>query len=104
MPFPSPGDLPDPGTEPRSLTSPALAGRFFTSEPPGSEAMPKVSSVVGLLLSKLSGSECLQSEVNSAFVIVVGTAQCHHPLPPPVILNRSSRVFDTEFVQKSNIA
>ena len=31
-PFPSPGDLPDQGTEP---TSPALAGRFFTTEPPG---------------------------------------------------------------------
>ena len=30
--FPSPGDLPDPGTEP---TSPALADRFFTTEPPG---------------------------------------------------------------------
>ena len=33
--FPSPGDLPDPGIEPMSLASPALAGRFFTVEPPG---------------------------------------------------------------------
>ena len=32
LPFPSPGDLPDPGVEP---TLPALAGRFFTTEPPG---------------------------------------------------------------------
>ena len=31
LPFPTPGDLPDPGTEPMSLTSPALSGRFFTS-------------------------------------------------------------------------
>ena len=31
---PSPGDLPNPGTEPVSLTSPALAGRFLTSVPP----------------------------------------------------------------------
>ena len=31
VPFPSPGDLPNPGTEPASLTSPALAGRFFTT-------------------------------------------------------------------------
>jgi len=30
LPFPSPGDLPDPGIEPVSLTSPTLAGRFFT--------------------------------------------------------------------------
>ena len=30
--FPSPGDLPDPGIKP---TSPALASRFFATEPPG---------------------------------------------------------------------
>ena len=35
LPFLPPGDLPDPGTEPRSLESPALAGGFFTTEPPG---------------------------------------------------------------------
>ena len=28
---PSPGDFPDPGIKPRSLTSPALEGRFFTT-------------------------------------------------------------------------
>ena len=27
---PLPGDLPDPGIEPASLKSPALAGRFFS--------------------------------------------------------------------------
>ena len=32
LPFPSPGDLSDPGIEP---VSPALAGGFFTAEPPG---------------------------------------------------------------------
>ena len=31
LPCPPPGDLPDPGTEPVSLTSPALAGKFFTT-------------------------------------------------------------------------
>ena len=30
-PFPSPGNLPDPGIEPSSFMSPALAGGFFTS-------------------------------------------------------------------------
>ena len=29
------GDLPDPGIKPTSLMSPALTGRFFTTEPPG---------------------------------------------------------------------
>ena len=33
--FPSPGDLPDPGTELLSPASPALAGGFLTTEPPG---------------------------------------------------------------------
>ena len=33
LPFPSSGILPDPGIEP---VSPALAGRFFTTKPPGS--------------------------------------------------------------------
>ena len=31
MPFPSPGDLSDPGIEPASLVSPELAGSFFTA-------------------------------------------------------------------------
>ena len=31
LPFPTPGDLPDPGVEPMSLMSPALAGKFFTT-------------------------------------------------------------------------
>ena len=32
LPFPTPGDLPDPEIE---SVSPALAGEFFTVEPPG---------------------------------------------------------------------
>ena len=32
LPFPSPGDLPDPGID---LMSPALAGGFFTVDPSG---------------------------------------------------------------------
>ena len=31
LPSPPPGDLPDPGIEPSSLKSPALAGGFFTT-------------------------------------------------------------------------
>ena len=31
LPFPSAGDLPNPGIEPASLMSPALAGRFFAT-------------------------------------------------------------------------
>ena len=35
LPFPTPGNLPHPGIKLVSLPSPALAGRFFTSVPPG---------------------------------------------------------------------
>ena len=33
-PFPTPGDFPNPGIKPVSLVSTALAGGFFTTEPP----------------------------------------------------------------------
>ena len=36
MPFPPPGDLPDPEIEPKS---PALAGEFFTTESPGKQPL-----------------------------------------------------------------
>ena len=35
LPLPSAGDLPDPGIEPVSLASPALAGRLFTTSVTG---------------------------------------------------------------------
>ena len=35
LPFPPPGDLPDPEIKPVSLMSPALAGRIFTTSTTG---------------------------------------------------------------------
>ena len=37
LPFPSPGNLPDPGTAPVSTE---LVGEFFTAEPPGKPLNP----------------------------------------------------------------
>ena len=34
FPYPTAGDLPNPRIKRASLTSPALGGRFFTTEPP----------------------------------------------------------------------
>ena len=70
LPFPLPGDLPDPGIEHASLVSLALAGRFFTTAPPG-KAPEKLSHLFrviqhtwniqdlqpSLCASKLSGLE-----------------------------------------------
>ena len=44
LPFPSPGALPDPGIEPTSPPSPALADGFFTTVPP---RKPVPSSKIG---------------------------------------------------------
>ena len=45
LPFPSRGDLLDPGIEPTSLMSLALAGGSFTTEPPGKPPQPFPSHV-----------------------------------------------------------
>ena len=42
--FPTPGDLRDPGIEHVSLTPPALAGRFFTTMPPGKPFIQLIGS------------------------------------------------------------
>ena len=53
LPFPSPGDLPDPGIEP---SSPASAGEFFTTEPPESQALITVSKCLVALASFFPGT------------------------------------------------
>ena len=55
LPFPSPGDLPDPGIEP---ASPTLAGGFFTSEPPDKPCLLNYKCLS--VLSSLSKTEALK--------------------------------------------
>ena len=58
LPFPFPGDLPNPEIKP---TSPALAGRFFTTEPPGK--LPELPTCVDVctdekaMMGKTAGSD-----------------------------------------------
>ena len=52
LPFPPPGDRPNPGMEPKSPASPALAGGFFMTEPPGKPSW---------LASCLTLALCIQS-------------------------------------------
>ena len=40
LPFPPPGDLPNPGIKLMSPVSPALAGGFFTIQPPRKAMLP----------------------------------------------------------------
>ena len=54
LPFPPTGDLPDPGIKPMS---PELAGRFFTTEPPG-----KPTSLADITLIKWSDLASLEKD------------------------------------------
>ena len=47
LPFPPPGDLPDPGIEPMS---PALAGEFFITEPPGKPVTYELDTIITPIL------------------------------------------------------
>ena len=51
LPFPSPGDLPNPGIKPVSLTSPILAGGVFTTAPPGKPLMWILASIKRFTIS-----------------------------------------------------
>ena len=51
LPFPSPGDLPDPGIEPGS---PALEADALTSEPPGKFSMVSFDKDPFFILMKLN--------------------------------------------------
>ena len=52
LPFPSPWDLPDPGIEPVSPVSSALAGRFFTTS--ATWILPKIQySNISMLLRNI---------------------------------------------------
>ena len=42
--FPTPGDLSDPGIETASPESPALAGGFFITVPPGKPAVIEIQA------------------------------------------------------------
>ena len=46
LPFPLLGDLPEPRIKP---VSPALAGRFFTTEPPGKLDVDNADTLLNLL-------------------------------------------------------
>ena len=74
LPFPPPGDLPDPGTEPTSLTSPTFEGRFFTT------SAPREALKYGWQGTKTPQSPTATSE---AFETQAGTRTCplHTPTP-----------------------
>ena len=85
LPFPSPGDLPNPGIESGSLLSPALAGVFFTSSTTW-EAQRYIYSVQ-FSCSVLS---------NSLWPCGLQHARLPHPSPTPGAYSNVSMVMSTD--------
>ena len=56
LPFPTAGDLPNPGIKPES---PALAGRFFTTVPPAEPVRAVLTVKLMILLWKMPTPTCL---------------------------------------------
>ena len=54
LPFPTPGDLHNPGIGPRSPVSPALASGFFTTKPPGKPLLGSYPTRIKSLSSHIS--------------------------------------------------
>ena len=50
LPFPSLGYLPNPGIKLASPALPALAGRFFTAEPPGKTTFVLTAAVISIII------------------------------------------------------
>ena len=76
MPFPPPRDLPDPKIEPISPAAPALAGRFFTTEPP----VKRLCLSVKLLNSPSTLNEILAGYNNLScrvFSFITLNISCH---------------------------
>ena len=71
LPFPPPGELPDPGIEPTSPTSPVLAGKFFISASPGKEGINDPQVVE----AEFAGEEALSC--------LMGAPGSSHRRPPP---------------------
>ena len=65
-PFLSPGDLPDPEIDQIKLTSPALGGRFFTTEPPRKSTFFAYCICIILFYSTFFSNQTL------AFLILTG--------------------------------
>ena len=59
LPFPPPGNLPDPVNEPKSAAFLALTSGFFATEPPGKPRLPKWTPKAN---SEYTGSQGLDQD------------------------------------------
>ena len=94
LPYPPPGDLPDPGIEPASLMSPALSGGYFTTSATWEVDFKWIrfyffTSPLSLLLSLLF--------LDSFFIIfcIVRKFEIRHPIPLGIYNAKRCIVYST---------
>ena len=68
IPFPTLGDIPQPGIEATSLESPALAGGFYTTEPPGK---PKIQGQRCKSLSEFKAVAPVSPDTQKGYTILI---------------------------------
>ena len=71
--FPTPGDLHDPRIEPASLVPSALAGRFFTTAPPGK---PQLLPLATIYWASLVAQLCAIGFTHMPFVLLHNWTRC----------------------------
>ena len=86
MPFPPPGDLSDPGI---GAASPVLAGRFFTTEPPGKPSHH--------IKPSLMWSRGFEKAMACPGVFMLHPCFCQHSSAAFSILSLSCGLIDHEF-------
>ena len=70
LPFPSPGDLPNPGIKPVSC---ALPGGFFTTQPPGKPSLARSTLIVvpeGVWEASVQPTESLVKRETEAHTLI----------------------------------
>ena len=77
LPFPFPGNLPDSGIEPTSSASPALAGRFFTTVPPGKPLLSLLRSHVFIFVFIFINLGCELRKIVSSSVFLLSYSFNH---------------------------
>ena len=99
LPQSLPGDLPEPGIEPVSPMSPALAGRFFTTS--ATWEAPQESLLLLLLLSHFSRVRLLATPWTAAYQAPpsMGFSRQEYwnglPLPSPEVPHSYFQIFKT---------
>ena len=77
LPVPTPGDFPDPEIKPASPTSPALAGKFFTTAPLGKPKMITVKPITISSLHIVTFCVCLIRTPRNLLSWQISSIQCN---------------------------